>query len=117
MTKNEPKPKWFAGHGKAMLRQGLAELRAAAYSESNVAQPPGPGIFGTKTQGEVADERKRDSVEPAGHGVHGPEKAEKPELDATAHDAAAPSAVGERLAQAEQESPSAEPEHPEPERE
>lgn len=45
------------GHAKAMGRQGLKELRASLYSESNVAQQPEYGLYGTKTQGEIADER------------------------------------------------------------
>lgn len=47
------------GHAEAMFRQGLAELRAAAYfPESNVAQPPQYGLYGTRTPGEVAEARK-----------------------------------------------------------
>ena len=42
----------------AMGRQGLRELRAAFYPESNVAQQAEYGIFGTKTPGEVADSRR-----------------------------------------------------------
>lgn len=57
---NEQEPKWFAGHTAAMGRQGLAELRAAFYPESNIAQPPGPGIFGTETQKGVDESRQAD---------------------------------------------------------
>lgn len=48
------------GHAQAMLRQGLKELQAAVYSESNVAREPEPGTFGSPTQGEIAAERRAD---------------------------------------------------------
>lgn len=51
-------PRIGAGHFEAMGRQGLAELRAAMYSGSNVAQPPGPGLYGTATQAEVMQQRE-----------------------------------------------------------
>ena len=57
MTEEKPDPKLGAGHASAMFRQGLAELRAALYPESNVAQPPQGGIYGTLTPGEVMQER------------------------------------------------------------
>jgi hypothetical protein len=56
----EPKPKIGAGHFWAWLRQGLRELRAIFYPESNVAQPAEYGLFGTKTPGEVAESRRAD---------------------------------------------------------
>jgi hypothetical protein len=46
------------GHMKAMGRQGLAELRAAFYTGSNIAQPTEAGIFGRPTPGEIANERE-----------------------------------------------------------
>jgi hypothetical protein len=46
-----------------MARQGLRELRAAFYPESNVAQPAEYGSFGTKTPGEVAEDRRGESLE------------------------------------------------------
>jgi hypothetical protein len=46
------------GHASAMFRQGLRELRASLYPESNVAQNPEYGLYGTKTPGEIADDRK-----------------------------------------------------------
>ena len=61
MAKAQGKPKFGAGHLKAMGRQGLAELRGAFYAQSNVAQPTQPGIFGAPTQGEVANERRQDA--------------------------------------------------------
>jgi hypothetical protein len=45
------------GHFSAWFRQGMAELRAAMYPESNVAQPTQYGMVGTKTPGEVSAER------------------------------------------------------------
>jgi hypothetical protein len=55
------KPKIGEGHLSAMARLGLKELRAAAYfSESNVAQPPEYGLYGSRTPGEVAEARRID---------------------------------------------------------
>lgn len=48
------------GHAEAMLRQGLREARAALYPESNVAQQPEYGLYGTRTPGEVAESRRDD---------------------------------------------------------
>ena len=48
------------GHLSALGRQGIRELRAAMYPESNVAQPAEYGIYGTKTPGEVAEARRPD---------------------------------------------------------
>lgn len=58
MKDQDNTPKIGAGHASAMWRQGLAELRAAFYPESNIAQPTQYGIYGTLTPGEVADSRK-----------------------------------------------------------
>ncbi len=55
-----PRPKIGDGHASAMARQGLAELRGAFFNESNVAQPPMAGLYGTPTQGEVAAAREVD---------------------------------------------------------
>ena len=62
------KPKIGAGHAGAMWRQGWAELRAAMYSGSNVAQPAQHGMYGTLTQGEIADAKlaTNEREEPAG---------------------------------------------------
>ena len=60
MTAGSEKPKIGAGHASAMARQGLHELRAAFYTESNIAQQPEMGTYGTLTPGEVADSRKED---------------------------------------------------------
>jgi hypothetical protein len=46
------------GHLSAMARLGLKEVRGAMYTGSNVAQPSEYGIFGTKTPGEVAEDRR-----------------------------------------------------------
>lgn len=51
-------------HFSAWLRQGLRELRAAFYPESNVAQPAEYGLYGTKTPGEVAEARREVELEP-----------------------------------------------------
>ena len=56
----QPRQKIGAGHASAMARQGLRELRAAFYPESNVAQQPEYGVYGTKTPGEVAEDRRGD---------------------------------------------------------
>ena len=45
------------GHFAAMGRHGLTEIRAAIYPESNIAQRAEYGIYGTKTQGEIAADR------------------------------------------------------------
>lgn len=64
MAKNESSPKLGAGHAQAMFRQGLAELRAAIYPESNVAQPTVYGIAGTKTPGEVMQDKQGEMRDP-----------------------------------------------------
>lgn len=48
-----------AGHGQAMARLGLRELRSSMYTGSNVAQNE-YGVFGSMTPGEVADQRRDD---------------------------------------------------------
>ena len=53
-------PKIGEGHASAWLRQGLREVRAAIYPESNVAQPPEYGLYGTMTPGEIAESRRPD---------------------------------------------------------
>lgn len=65
MAKNEGTPKIGAGHADAMFRQGLSELRGALYADSNVAQPPQYGLYGTKTPSEVADAKQADLAAPA----------------------------------------------------
>jgi hypothetical protein len=45
-------------HFSAWMRQGLRELRAVFYPDSNVAQQPEYGLYGTKTPGEVAEDRR-----------------------------------------------------------
>lgn len=54
---SEKKPKLGAGHASAMFRQGLSELRNSLYPESNVAQPAVYGIAGTRTPGEVMQDK------------------------------------------------------------
>lgn len=61
MAKDEQdKPKVGAGSLGAWMRQGLRELRAALYPESNVAQQTEYGMYGTKTPGEIAADRRSD---------------------------------------------------------
>lgn len=60
----KPRPKLGAGHFEAMGRQGLAELRGAFFNESNVAQPPQLGLYGTRTPGEIAEDRRSDVRDP-----------------------------------------------------
>ncbi len=52
--------KWGSEHAGAMFRQGIRELRAAVYPESNIAQQAEYGVYGTKTPGEVAEDRRGD---------------------------------------------------------
>lgn len=56
------------GHAAAMFRQGLSELRGALYNESNVAQHPQYGLYGTPVPGEIAEARggevREQSAEP-----------------------------------------------------
>jgi hypothetical protein len=59
-TRDDPKPKIGDGHASAMWRQGLAELRGAFFNESNVAQPPQYGLYGTPVPGEIAEARRID---------------------------------------------------------
>ena len=56
----EPTRKIGTGHFTAMGRLGLRELRGAVYPESNVAQQPEYGLYGTMTPGEVAEARRGD---------------------------------------------------------
>lgn len=94
MADKQPQPKIGAGHAQAMFRQGLTELRAALYPESNVAQPSVYGIAGTRTPGEVMQEKQGELRDPD----------EKPSI------------LGERLKQAVREANVREPEPREPER-
>lgn len=80
MSKEESTPKIGTGHASAMFRQGLRELRGALYPESNVAQPTEYGIYGTRTPGEVAQDRREQTQE---------------------LNEEAPSIIGERLREAE----------------
>jgi hypothetical protein len=56
------------GHFSAMGRQGLRELRSAFYPSSNVASMTEYGMYGTKTQGEVAQDRRDDLIDPEDEG-------------------------------------------------
>lgn len=59
----EPTPKIGAGHLQAMGRLGLAELRAAVYPGSEIAQSD-PGVFGNATQSEVVGQRREEPQSP-----------------------------------------------------
>ncbi len=52
-SSHKTEPKWGASHAGAMWRQGLAELRATIYPESNIAQPVEYGMAGTPTPGQI----------------------------------------------------------------
>lgn len=58
----EQQAKIGAGHAAAMFRLGLRELRAVFYPESDIAQPSEYGVFGTRTPGEVAADRRHDAT-------------------------------------------------------
>ncbi len=58
-----PQPKIGSGHMSAMARQGLRELRAAFYPESNIAQPPVYGMAGELTPSEIRDAREQSPPE------------------------------------------------------
>jgi hypothetical protein len=58
---DQPKPNDGKSLLRAYARQGLAEIRAALYPESNIAQPVDPGMWGNLTQGEIADQREGDA--------------------------------------------------------
>lgn len=50
-----------AGHASGMARQGLRELRAALYPQSNIAQQPDLGVYGNATPGEIAESRQAEA--------------------------------------------------------
>jgi len=96
MPKDQQQPKIGAGTVDAMLRQGLAEARNALYPDSNIAQPPQLGMFGTSTPREVYETRNGDSLE---------------------HEEAPHSMIAGRLQEVERRLEHREPESPEPEKE
>lgn len=55
-------PKIGAGSLEAMGRQGLKELRAALYPDSNIAREAEMGTYGTLTQGEIAEQKVEGQV-------------------------------------------------------
>jgi len=71
----ETKSKIGEGHAGTMGRLGLEELRNATYPSSNVAEPNSMyGLYGTKTPGEVQEDRRPDGdlnadVEPKKGGI------------------------------------------------
>jgi hypothetical protein len=52
------KPKWGAGHAAAMARLGLRELRNAANPSRESVADNEIGLYGTLTQGEIAEARE-----------------------------------------------------------
>jgi hypothetical protein len=60
MRRFPPTNKIGTGHLSAWLRQGLREGRALLYTESNIAQQPELGLFGTQTPGEIQASRRMD---------------------------------------------------------
>lgn len=46
------------GTFSAWLREGLHELRAVIYPDSNIAQRTEYGMYGTMTPGEIAEDRR-----------------------------------------------------------
>ncbi|MEQ1735810.1 MAG: hypothetical protein ABL886_05355 [Rhodoglobus sp.] len=96
MSNDKSEPKIGAGHAAAMFRQGLGELRASLYTDSNVAQPAQYGLYGTRTPGEVMQDRS----------AEGRDIDEQPG-----------SIVAARLPQQEHQDPSPGHETPEPDRE
>lgn len=65
MSDQKKPQKIGAGHLSAMARLGLAELRSAMYTQSNVVQQHSPyGVWGTKTPGEVMQDREGETRDP-----------------------------------------------------
>ena len=61
---SERKAKIGSEHAPTMGRLGLEELRNALYPSSNVAEPNTMyGVYGTKTPGELADDRRSHETE------------------------------------------------------
>lgn len=67
MSSSNGEPIIGKGHAKAMFRQGLDELRAAMYTESNVAQPTEYGMYGTPLPSEIAAEHRGESHDLSNH--------------------------------------------------
>lgn len=118
MTNDKPEPKMGAGHASAMFRQGLSELRSALYTESNVAQPAQYGIYGTRTPGEVMQERgsgARDPDESPGSVIS--ERLQHAKKDERGHEPEPRSVLEERIPQADRQSSAQDRKPPEQERE
>lgn len=64
MARSSEQPKWGAGSLAAAGRQGIKELRAAVFPESNIAREAEMGMYGTLTPGEVAEQKRDDPVSP-----------------------------------------------------
>jgi hypothetical protein len=130
MSKQKRPMKIGAEHAAAMWRQGLAELRAAIYPDGNVAQPPQYGIYGTKTPGEVMEDRKGEVRDPDEKPSLLHEQSRETEPTRDVHESTADvkttrdvhasdrsSAIDEKPKEAEQMRDVREPEPPEPEME
>lgn len=118
MTRDKSDPKIGAGHASAMFRQGLSELRAALYADSNVAQPSQYGIYGTRTPGEVMQERGSDVRDPdeTPGSVLG-QRLEQAERNELGHELDVRSVIEERTQHADQRSHTRDHEPQEQERE
>jgi hypothetical protein len=68
---NDARPPIGSGHAGAMGRLGWKEIRGAVYPGSNIAQPSEYGLYGTKTPGEVAEDRREDERDPDEEPFHG----------------------------------------------
>lgn len=68
MSNEKKKPKIGEGAISAYGRQGLAEIRSVIYPGSGV--PVDHGIWGNRTQGEIAKERSGESRESDARMVH-----------------------------------------------
>jgi hypothetical protein len=90
-------PKFGSEHVRAMWRLGLHELRAALYSDSNIAQPTEAGIIGTATPGEVQSRRNSEpaiNTEPSKEGSSDKSPEDAPPENETA---SAPSVLDSRM--------------------
>lgn len=59
---SDKKPKIGAGHMSAMLRQGLKEIQAMVYADSNIGREPEVGTFGNPTQSQIVDQQNPDKA-------------------------------------------------------
>lgn len=57
-SRDPPSPKIGAGHAQGMFRLGLKEAASFLAPDSPHVQPPETGIFGSPSQGEIAEARR-----------------------------------------------------------